>query len=133
MITTECYNNTVIYMPDPLTLQQRHLCMSHIRSKDTSPELKVRRELWRRGYRYRVNVRSLPGTPDIVLGRYRSVIFVNGCFWHGHEGCRKYTVPKSNVEFWKEKVARNRERDLLNNQMRARQGAPAGHDRPRRS
>ena len=64
-------------MPDPLTLQQRHLCMSHIRSKDTSPELKVRRELWRRGYRYRVNVRSLPGTPDIVLGRYRSVIFVN--------------------------------------------------------
>ena len=100
-------------MPDPLTL---HLCMSHIRSKDTSPELKVRRELWRRGYRYRVNVRSLPGTPDIVLGRYRSVIFVNGCFWHGHEGCRKYTVPKSNVEFWKEKVARNRERDLLNNQ-----------------
>lgn len=103
-------------MPDPLTLQQRHLCMSHIRSKDTSPELKVRRELWRRGYRYRVNVRSLPGTPDIVLGRYRSVIFVNGCFWHGHEGCRKYTVPKSNIEFWKEKVARNRERDLLNNQ-----------------
>ena len=103
-------------MPDPLTLQQRHLCMSHIRSKDTNPELKVRRELWRRGYRYRVNVRSLPGTPDIVLGRYRSVIFVNGCFWHGHEGCRKYAVPKSNVEFWKEKVARNRERDLLNNQ-----------------
>ena len=103
-------------MPDTLTLQQRHLCMSHIRSKDTSAELKVRRELWRRGYRYRVNVRSLPGTPDIVLGRYRSVIFVNGCFWHGHEGCRKYTVPKSNVEFWKEKVARNRERDLLNNQ-----------------
>lgn len=89
-------------MPDSLTLQQRHLCMSHIRSKDTSPELKVRRELWRRGYRYRVNVRSLPGTPDIVLGRYRSVIFVNGCFWHGHEGCRKYTVPKSNVEFWDE-------------------------------
>ena len=103
-------------MPDSLTLQQRHLCMSNIRSKDTSPELKVRRELWRRGYRYRVNVRSLPGTPDIVLGRYRSVIFVNGCFWHGHEDCRKYTVPKSNVEFWKEKVARNRERDLLNNQ-----------------
>ena len=103
-------------MPDPLTLQQRHLCMSHIRSKDTNPELKVRRELWRRGYRYRMNVCSLPGTPDIVLGRYRSVIFVNGCFWHGHGGCRKYTVPKSNVEFWKEKVARNRERDLLNNQ-----------------
>ena len=63
-------------MPDPLTLQQRHLCMSHIRSKDTSPEMKLRRELWRRGYRYRTNVRKLPGTPDIVLGRYRSVIFV---------------------------------------------------------
>ena len=82
-------------MPDPLTLQQRHLCMSHIRSKDTSPELKLRHELWRRGYRYRTNVRRLPGTPDIVLGKYRTVIFVNGCFWHGHKGCRKYTVPKS--------------------------------------
>lgn len=101
-------------MPDPLTPRQRHDCMSHIRSKDTRPEQAVRRELWRRGFRYRLNVRSLPGTPDIVLPGYRTVIFVNGCFWHGHRGCSKYTVPKTNVEFWKAKVARNRERDALN-------------------
>ena len=101
---------------DKMTPQQRHDCMSLIRSKDTGPEVAVRRELWRRGYRYRLNVRKLPGTPDIVLPRYRTAIFVNGCFWHGHEGCPKYTVPKTNVEFWKDKVARNRERDLLNTQ-----------------
>ena len=101
-------------MPDPLTPQQRHNCMSHIRSKNTWPEQAVRHELWRRGYRYRLNVRKLPGTPDIVLSKYRTVIFVNGCFWHGHKGCSKYTVPKSNVEFWKAKVAHNQERDALN-------------------
>ncbi len=103
-------------MPDPLTPQQRHACMSHIRSKDTRPEQAVRRELWRRGYRYRLNVRTLPGTPDIVLPKYRTVIFVNGCFWHGHRGCSKYTVPKTNVDFWKAKVAHNQERDALNTQ-----------------
>ncbi len=101
-------------MPDRMTPLQRHKCMSHIRSKGTRPEQAVRRELWRRGYRYRLNVRTLPGTPDIVLPKYRTAIFVNGCFWHGHRGCSKYTVPKSNVDFWKEKVARNRERDALN-------------------
>ncbi len=101
-------------MPDPLTPLQRHKCMSHIRSKDTRPEQAVRRGLWRRGYRYRLNVRTLPGTPDIVLPKYRTAIFVNGCFWHGHRDCPKYTVPKSNEDFWKEKVARNRERDALN-------------------
>ena len=101
-------------MPDRMTLQQRHACMSHIRSKDTRPEHAVRRELWRRGYRYRLNVRTLPGTPDIVLPKYRTAIFVNGCFWHGHRGCSKYTVPKTNVDFWKAKVAHNQERDALN-------------------
>ncbi len=101
-------------MSDHMTPLQRHKCMSHIRSKDTRPEQAVRRELWRRGYRYRLNVRTLPGTPDIVLPKYRTAIFVNGCFWHGHRDCPKYTVPKSNEDFWKEKVARNRERDALN-------------------
>ncbi len=101
-------------MPDTMTPRQRHECMSHIRAKDTRPELAVRHELWRMGYRYRLNVRKLPGTPDIVLPKYRTVIFVNGCFWHGHKGCSKYTVPKSNVEFWKTKVAHNQERDTLN-------------------
>ncbi len=100
-------------MPDKLTPTQRHYCMSRIRSKDTRPELAVRRELWRRGYRYRLHDRKLPGSPDIVLKRYRTVIFVNGCFWHGHKGCTKYVQPKSNKEFWKHKIMNNRERDMI--------------------
>ena len=99
-----------------MTPAQRHKCMSHIRSKDTTPEKVVRDELWRRGYRYRLNDRRLPGTPDLVLPKYRAVVFVNGCFWHGHKGCSKYVMPKSNVEFWKEKVAKNIARDELNAQ-----------------
>lgn len=101
-------------MPDTMTESQRHECMSHIRSKDTNPEVTVRRELFRRGFRFRKNVRTLPGTPDIVLTRYRTVIFINGCFWHGHKGCRLYTVPKTNVRFWTDKIERNRSRDQLN-------------------
>lgn len=103
-------------MSDPLTPAQRHKCMSHIRSRNTTPEKVVRSELWRRGYRYRLNDRRLPGTPDLVLPKYRAVIFINGCFWHGHRGCAKYVVPKTNVEFWREKVARNIARDELNAQ-----------------
>lgn len=71
----------------------------------------LRHELWRRGFRYRVNDRRLPGSPDVVLPRYRTVVFVHGCFWHGHKGCSKYTVPKTNTEFWTAKVARNQARD----------------------
>ncbi len=71
-------------MTDTMTAEQRHRCMSHIRSQDTKPELKVRRWLWHHGYRYRLNVRSVPGKPDIVMRPYRTAIFVNGCFWHGH-------------------------------------------------
>ena len=103
-------------MSDVLTPAQRHECMSHVRSKNTTPEKAVRNELWRRGYRYRLNDRRLPGTPDLVLPKYRAVIFINGCFWHGHKGCSKYVVPKSNVDFWKAKVAKNIERDLQNAQ-----------------
>ena len=72
----------------------------------------VRKYLFSRGFRYRKNVRSLPGSPDIVLRKYRTVIFVNGCFWHGHEGCRYSHLPKSNVEFWKNKIERNKSRDV---------------------
>lgn len=72
-------------MTDRMTPEQRHRCMSHIRSKDTKPELKVRRWLWSHGYRYRLNVKSVPGKPDIVMRPYRTAIFVNGCFWHGHQ------------------------------------------------
>jgi len=99
-------------MSDLLTPQQRHICMSHIRSKNTKPEIRLRRELFGLGYRYRINVRKLPGTPDIVLAKYRTCIFVNGCFWHGHQNCRKFVLPKANAEFWKNKIGRNRERDL---------------------
>ena len=101
-------------MTDVLTLAQRHKNMSHIRSKNTKPELKVRRWLWEHGYRYRLNVKDIPGRPDIVMRKYKTVIFVNGCFWHGHEGCDKFVMPKSNVEFWQSKISRNRERDLKN-------------------
>ena len=98
-------------MSDKLTPQQRHYCMSRIRGKATKPELLVRHWLWSHGYRYRLNVKSVPGKPDIVLRKYRTAIFVNGCFWHGHEDCRLYSVPKSNTDFWIAKVQRNRERD----------------------
>ena len=98
-------------MSDNLTPSQRKLCMSNIHGANTQPELLLRRGLWGLGYRYRVNDKRLPGSPDIVLPKHRSVIFVHGCFWHGHKGCKNYTVPKTNTEFWKTKVKRNQERD----------------------
>ena len=101
-------------MPDILTPAQRHRCMSHIRSKATKSEITVRKWLWAHGYRYRLNVKSVPGKPDIVMRRYRTAIFVNGCFWHGHEGCRQFVLPKTNTAFWQAKIDRNRERDQEN-------------------
>ena len=97
-----------------MTPEQRHDCMASIHSEDTRPEQVVRRELWHRGYRFRKCVRTLPGTPDIVLPKYRTCIFVNGCFWHGHKGCSKFVMPKTRTEFWANKIARNQERDLVN-------------------
>lgn len=90
----------------------RSYTMSHIRGKDTSIETMVRSYLFRRGLRFRKNDRRYPGHPDVVLPRYHTIVFVNGCFWHMHEGCPKCTIPKSNVEFWTAKLLRNRERDL---------------------
>ena len=98
-------------MADRLTTEERSELMSHIRSVNTKPEIALRRALWRRGFRYRVNVKGLPGSPDIVLPKHRTVVFVHGCFWHGHNGCKEFTVPKTNTEFWVKKVARNQERD----------------------
>lgn len=98
-------------MADVLTPDQRHRNMAAIRSASTKPEIELRRTLWRLGFRYRVNDKMLPGKPDIVLPKYRTVIFIHGCFWHGHKGCRFYTVPKTNTDFWTAKVARNQERD----------------------
>ena len=97
---------------DKLSPSQRRYCMYSVRSKDTKPEMMVRRYLWGHGFRYRLNHPRLPGKPDIVMRKYRVCIFVNGCFWHGHEGCRYYTIPKTNTEFWVNKVKRNKERDL---------------------
>lgn len=94
-----------------MTSEQRSRCMAAIKGKDTKPEMIVRKYLFSRGLRFRVQVRKLPGNPDIVLPKYKTVIFVNGCFWHGHVGCKYFRLPKSNVEFWKEKIERNIERD----------------------
>ena len=98
-------------MADKLNTQQRHHCMSRIRGKDTKPEILVRKGLHVRGFRFRLQDRNLPGRPDIVLPKYGVAIMVNGCFWHGHGGCRYATKPKSNIEFWETKIARNKHRD----------------------
>ncbi|MBA2920639.1 DNA mismatch endonuclease Vsr [Sphingomonas sp. MAH-20] len=95
---------------DPLTPAQRRLCMSRIRAADTRPEMIVRRGLHALGLRYRLHDRQLPGTPDLVFPVYRAVIFVHGCFWHGHD-CPLFRVPATRTEFWTAKISRNRERD----------------------
>lgn len=85
--------------------------MSRIKGKRTKPEDLVAKYLFAQGYRYRRNVKSLPGTPDIVLKKYRTLIFINGCFWHMHEGCKYFVWPENNAEFWKEKLLANKQRD----------------------
>ena len=125
-------------MTDIMTPQQRHYCMSRIRSKDTTPEKRVRQWLWKHGYRYRLNVKGVPGKPDIVMRKYRTAIFVNGCFWHGHNiiqneelriknkeslydsACCK--IPKTNREFWIAKIRRNQERDQKNYEILSENG-----------
>ena len=87
--------------------------MSRIKSKDTKPEEVVRKYLFAHGFRYRKNDKELPGSPDIVLPKYKTVVFVNGCFWHAHEGCKWFTVPKSNTQFWISKFQVNKQRDQL--------------------
>lgn len=84
--------------------------MSGIRAKNTKPEITVRKQLHRDGFRYRLNVRALPGTPDIVLPKFRAVIFINGCFWHGHD-CPLFKLPSTRTEFWQQKIERNRQKD----------------------
>lgn len=98
-------------MSDVLTKEQRHRCMSNVKSKNTKPEIMVRKFLFSNGYRYRVNRKDLPGKPDIVLPKYRTVVFINGCFWHGHQNCKYATIPASNHEFWLTKITGNVERD----------------------
>ena len=98
-------------MADHFSPEQRRYCMSRIRGKDTKPEILVRKGLHARGFRFRLQDRKLPGTPDIVLPKWGVAIMVNGCFWHGHKGCRYATRPKANTEFWDAKIVRNRHRD----------------------
>ncbi len=94
--------------------KSRSYNMSMIKSKNTKPEEQVRKYLFSQGFRYRKNVRSLPGSPDIVLPKYKTVVFVNGCFWHGHDGCRYFVWPENNADFWREKISSNIERDVRN-------------------
>ena len=98
-------------MADVHTPEQRSYNMSRIRSKNTKPEELVRKYLFSQGFRYRKNDVRLPGKPDIVLPKHKTVIFVNGCFWHGHEGCKYFVWPQNNADFWREKIGRNISRD----------------------
>jgi len=101
-------------MPDVFNAEKRSLIMSHIGAKDTKPELRVRKLLHALGYRFRLHRRDLPGTPDIVLPRWKAVIFVHGCFWHVHEGCKRATIPESNRDYWEAKLEGNKLRDAEN-------------------
>ena len=98
-------------MSDTLSQTQRSYNMSRIRGKNTKPEILVRKGLHARGFRFRLHNKKLPGSPDIVLPKYGVAIMVNGCFWHGHKGCRYATKPKTNIEFWEPKIARNKHKD----------------------
>lgn len=94
--------------------EKRSLNMSHIKSKDTSIEISVRKFLYHKGFRYRKNVKDLPGKPDIVIYKYKTAIFINGCFWHHHFNCKYATLPKSRKEYWIPKIEKNVERDMEN-------------------
>lgn len=101
-------------MADVHDADTRSYNMSCVKSKNTKPEIWVRKYLFACGFRYRINVKKLPGTPDIVLPKYKTAIFVNGCFWHGHKNCRFFVIPKTRTEWWLDKINRNIDRDQAN-------------------
>lgn len=101
-------------MTDVHSVSTRSYNMSRIRNKNTKPEILVRKYLFSKGFRYRINDKRLTGKPDIVLPKYKTVIFVNGCFWHGHDNCRYFTIPKTRTEWWLEKINRNKLKDIEN-------------------
>ena len=109
-------------MADVLSKDQRHKCMSQIKSKNTKPEVLVRRFLFANGFRFRLHRKDLPGTPDIVLSKYKTVIFINGCFWHGHTDCKYASIPETNHDFWKAKISGNIERDKATYALLREQG-----------
>lgn len=104
-------------MPERLTKEERSLLMSKVHGKNTLPELAVRRFLFQAGFRFRLHVKHLPGHPDIVLSKYKTVIFVHGCFWHRHAGCKRATTPQKNSEFWENKFKQNKLRDKNTNEL----------------
>ena len=108
-------------MSDIFSSQKRSDIMSKISGKNTKPEILVRKFLFSKGFRYRINVKTLPGKPDIVLPKYKTVIFINGCFWHGHN-CKKGKLPSSNTDFWKEKISNNKSRDAKNSDLLVKLG-----------
>jgi len=97
---------------DNITPEKRHFVMSQVKSTDTRPEEEIRSALHKLGFRFRKNDKRYPGKPDIVFPKYFAVIFVNGCFWHGHKNCKKLRIPKTNTEYWTSKIEKNKERDL---------------------
>ncbi|MEP6676562.1 MAG: DNA mismatch endonuclease Vsr [Ferruginibacter sp.] len=99
-------------MADVHTKEQRSYNMSQIKGKNTKPEILVRKFLHANGFRYKLHDKTLPGKPDIVLPKYKIVIFVHGCFWHGHAGCRYYVIPKTRTEWWLDKINKNRANDV---------------------
>jgi len=99
---------------DVYSREKRSKVMASVPSTNTKLEILVRKYLFSQGFRFRINVKNLPGKPDIVLKRYKTVIFVNGCFWHGHNDCKRSQLPKSNVEYWKSKIEKNKNRDKVN-------------------
>lgn len=101
-------------MADRHTAAQRSFNMSRIRGKNTKPEMLVRQKLFAAGFRYRLNVKNLPGKPDLVFKKYKTAVFIHGCFWHGHEHCRYFVVPKTRTDFWMEKINGNVKRDHEN-------------------
>lgn len=109
-------------MADKLTKAARSYNMSQIRSKDTKPELLVRKFLFANGFRYKLHDRNLPAKPDIVLPKYRTVIFINGCFWHGHKNCKYFTIPKTRTKWWAEKITRNQTNDKTANRLLRKDG-----------
>ncbi len=109
-------------MTDVHSKEIRSFNMSRIRSKNTKPEMLVRKFLHKNGFRYRLHVKDLPGKPDIVLPKYRTVIFIHGCFWHGHEGCKYYVVPKTKTEWWLDKIMTNKNNDAKATEMLAKFG-----------
>lgn len=101
-------------MTDVHNKETRSYNMSRIRAKDTKPEILVRKFLFSKGFRFRLHDKKLPGKPDIVLRKYRTAIFVHGCFWHGHDDCAYYVIPKSNTDFWIRKIEGNKAKDIQN-------------------